>query len=94
MKLKAMDHVLQHVSHFDRGISVIEGAHIHVFADSASLISFEIDCFHVVRTRIYEYEPPQLLICRGPHRDYKRIEWASREKSRDKLNKSNGGSGI
>ena len=25
------------------------------------------------------------------HRDYKRIEWASREKSRDKLNKSNGG---
>ena len=28
------------------------------------------------------------------HRDYKRIEWASREKSRDKLNKSNGGSGI
>ena len=28
------------------------------------------------------------------HRDYKRIEWASREKSREKLNKSNGGSGI
>ena len=28
------------------------------------------------------------------HRDYKRIEWASVEKSRDKLNKSNGGSGI
>ena len=28
------------------------------------------------------------------HKDYKRIEWASREKSRDKLNKSNGGSGI
>ena len=28
------------------------------------------------------------------HRDYKRIEWASGEKSRDKLNKSNGGSGI
>ena len=28
------------------------------------------------------------------HRDYKRIEWASREKSRDILNKSNGGSGI
>ena len=26
----------------------------------------------------------------GDHRDYKRIEWASREKSRDKLNKSNG----
>ena len=24
------------------------------------------------------------------HRDYKRIEWASRENSRDKLNKSNG----
>ena len=31
-------------------------------------------------------------LCR--HRDYKRIEWASREKSRGKLNKSNGGSGI
>ena len=30
----------------------------------------------------------------GIHRDYKRIEWASRDKSRDKLNKSNGGSGI
>ena len=29
-----------------------------------------------------------------PHRDYKRIEWALREKSRDELNKSNGGSGI
>ena len=28
------------------------------------------------------------------HRDYKRIEWASREKSRDKLNKGNRGSGI
>ena len=28
------------------------------------------------------------------HRDYKRIEWASREKSRDKLNTSNGGSGM
>ena len=28
------------------------------------------------------------------HRDYKRIEWASGEKSRDKLNKSNGGFGI
>ena len=28
------------------------------------------------------------------HRDYKRIEWASREKLRNKLNKSNGGSGI
>ena len=28
------------------------------------------------------------------NRDYKRIEWASRKKSRDKLNKSNGGSGI
>ena len=28
------------------------------------------------------------------HRDYKIIAWASREKSRDKLNKSNGGSGI
>ena len=26
--------------------------------------------------------------------DYKRIEWASQEKSRDKLNKSNGGAGI
>ena len=27
-------------------------------------------------------------------RDYKRIEWASREKSRDKLKKSNGGTEI
>ena len=28
------------------------------------------------------------------HRDYKRIEAASRDESRDKLNKSNGGPGI
>ena len=35
-----------------------------------------------------------LDICVLRHRDYKRIEWASREKSRDKLNTSNGGSGI
>ena len=34
------------------------------------------------------------VLCSTLHRDYKRIEWASREKSRDKLNKSNGGSGI
>ena len=31
---------------------------------------------------------------RVSHRDYKRIEWASRDKLRDKLNKPNGGSGI
>ena len=44
--------------------------------------------------------PPAMISNRGgwTHRDYKRIEWASREKmwdkSRDKLNKSNGGSEI
>ena len=29
------------------------GAHIHIFV-CASLISFEIDCFYSLRTRIYE----------------------------------------
>ena len=35
-----------------------------------------------------------VMLCKYFHRDYKRIEWASREKSRDKLNKSNEDSGI
>ena len=42
------------------------------------------------RARNVTWLPPS-MVHGGTHRDYKRIEWASRDKSRDKLNKSNGG---
>ena len=34
------------------------GGHIFIYSCSAQLISFEIDCFHGLWTRIYEYVPP------------------------------------
>ena len=34
--------------------------HIFIYSDSASLISFESDCFHGLWTRIYKYAPPSL----------------------------------
>jgi hypothetical protein len=45
------------------GISII-GGQIFIYSCSARLISFEIDCFYSLWTRIYEYLPPQLSIFR------------------------------
>ena len=42
--------------------SIIEGGgHIFIYSCSAQLLSFEIDCFYGLRTRIYEYVPPPQL---------------------------------
>ena len=38
--------------------SSIIGGHIFIYSCSAQLVSFEIDCFYGLRTRIYEYVPP------------------------------------
>ena len=47
------------------GISIIGGGgQIFIYSCSAQLISFEIDCFYSLWTRIYEYLPPQLSIFR------------------------------
>ena len=55
--------------------SIFYGSVMHLLRNS---YTFSKEVLHIVyETRV--------------HRDYKRIEWASREKSRDKLNKSNGG---
>ena len=44
------------------------GGHIFMYSCCASLISFEIDCFYSLWTRVYEYVPPspQLSIFCGP----------------------------
>ena len=34
------------------------GGHIFIYSCSAQLVSFEIDCFHGLRTRIHECVPP------------------------------------
>jgi hypothetical protein len=39
------------------GISIIGGGQIFIYSCSAQLISFEIDCFYSLWTRIYEYLP-------------------------------------
>ena len=36
------------------------GGLIFIYSGSAQLISFEINCFYGLWTRIYEYQPPQL----------------------------------
>jgi hypothetical protein len=41
------------------------GGQIFIYSCSAQLISFEIDCFYSLWTRIYEYLPPQLSIFRS-----------------------------
>ena len=38
------------------------GGMIFIYSYSAQLISFEIDCFYGVWTRIYEYQPPPPII--------------------------------
>ena len=38
------------------------GGHIFIHSCSAQLVSFEIDCFYGLRTRIYEYMPPPPII--------------------------------
>jgi hypothetical protein len=47
-----------------RNIDNWGGGQIFIYSCSAQLISFETDCFYSLRTRIYEYLPPQLSIFR------------------------------
>jgi hypothetical protein len=49
------------------------GAHIHIYSCSALLISFEIDCFYGLRTRIYEYAPPIIELATALQNDDKRL---------------------
>ena len=37
-----------------------------MYSCSAQLVSFEIDCFYGLRTRIYEYVPPNYRASYGP----------------------------
>ena len=42
--------------------SIIGGGHIFIYSCYGQLVSFEIDCFYGLRTRIYEYMPPPPII--------------------------------
>ena len=42
--------------------SIIGEGHIFIYSCSAQLVSFEIDCFHGLRTRIHECVPPPSII--------------------------------
>ena len=41
--------------------TIIGGGHIFICSCSAYLISFEIDCFDGLCTRMYEYAPPPMI---------------------------------
>jgi hypothetical protein len=67
-------------------------AQIFIYSCSAQLISFEIDCFYSLWTRIYEYLPPQLSTIPSPlwtlipNSWFPVVQWSQRVEIDDILN--------